>query len=170
MWSRSPWHTPVNAGRHGRFTIDLEVAAMRSGLEPAMNSECKTRERAKWKSRRRRQRHRVNGLCLECRRRSISNRRFCVVHLAKARTKAKHEYAWRVANGVCVKCGTPKEEGRVEVNCISCASKAAEKERRRRSTNRRSIRFMRGITEAQESNRGISCAADGGREDERNIA
>ena len=97
-----------------------------------MNHEFEDRERAKWKSRRRRQRHTRNGLCLECGRKPVSGRRFCAAHLARARAKTKQEYEWRVANGICVKCGIPKEEERRGVNCISCARKAATKQRERR--------------------------------------
>jgi|SRR6185437_3982644 len=90
------------------------------------------RKDRKSKTRRRRQRHRDKGLCLDCTSKALFGRRFCSVHLAKARTKAKQEYDWRIANGVCVSCGIPKEEKRSETKCIACASKAASKERRRR--------------------------------------
>ena len=92
------------------------------------------RKDAKSKTRRRRQRHRDNGLCLDCTSKAIFGRRFCSLHLAKARTKAKQEYDWRIANGVCVSCGIPKEEKRTGTKCIACATKAAAKERRRRRT------------------------------------
>lgn len=97
-----------------------------------MNAEHEYREQLKWKTHYWRQKHRRTGLCLECTRPAVSGRRFCAGHLAKARSKAKQEYAWRVANGICLKCGVPKEEGRRGVNCISCARKAAAKERLRR--------------------------------------
>lgn len=132
-----------------------------------MNSECKTREKAKWKSRRRRQRHRRNGLCLDCGRKSVSNRRFCSVHLGKARTKAKHEYDWRVANGICVKCGIPKEKGRTGVKCASCAWKAAAKERRRRSITRTPLW---PVSEVRASKLGLSSAIEGDQQKERNVA
>lgn len=97
---------------------------------------------AKWKAHRRRQMHRNKGLCLECTRNAVVGRRFCLVHLAKARAKAKEEYEWRVANGICVKCGVPKEEERRGVNCISCAHKAAAREQLRRVLDRRSISLI----------------------------
>lgn len=135
-----------------------------------MNIECEEREQAKKRSRRRRHAHRRNGLCLECQRKSVANRRFCFVHLAKARTKAKQEYVWRVAHGICVKCGTPKDEGRLGVNCSSCASRAAAKERKRRNRKRGSIWLMRTTNELQERNPWLSSATGEGREDERHVA
>lgn len=63
----------------------------------------------------------------------MAGRKCCTVHLAKARLKSKQEYDWRVANGICIKCGIPKEVGRAAVNCLACALKAAAKERRRRA-------------------------------------
>lgn len=96
-------------------------------------TDLEKRERIAWKIRRRRQLHRRNGICLECTRAVVSGKKCCSVHLAKARTKSKQEYDWRTANGVCIKCGIPKEEGRTAVNCLSCADKAAAKERRRRA-------------------------------------
>lgn len=96
-------------------------------------TEGQRREQVKRKSERRRQRHRSNGLCLECTRRAVPGKKCCSIHLAMARIKFKQEYEWRIAHGVCVKCGSPKELGRKAVNCLSCAEKAALRERRRRA-------------------------------------
>ena len=133
-----------------------------------MDSEYKNREHAKRKSHRRRQRHRRNGLCLECRRKSVSDRRFCAVHLVRARSKAKQEYQWRIANGICIKCGAPKEEGRIGVNCVSCATKAAAKERTRRRTARISAWLTPDIMEVQGSNGDLTYAID--QQDEPKVA
>lgn len=97
-------------------------------------TDLEKREHSKWKIRRRRQLHRRNGICLECTRAAVPGRKCCSRHLAKARIKSKQEYDWRTANGVCIKCGIPKEQGRTAVNCMSCAEKAAAKERRRRAS------------------------------------
>lgn len=96
-------------------------------------TDSEKREHIRWKIRRRRQLHRKNGICLECTRTVMAGRKCCTVHLAKARLKSKQEYDWRVANGICIKCGIPKEVGRAAVNCLACALKAAAKERRRRA-------------------------------------
>ena len=133
-----------------------------------MDSEYKKRQYAKWKSHRRRQRHRTKGLCLECRRKSVSDRRFCAVHLVRARAKAKQEYQWRIANGICIKCGTPKEVVRIGVNCVSCARKAAAKERKRRRTARISVWLTPSIKELEGRNSGLTYNTD--QQDERNVA
>jgi hypothetical protein len=98
-------------------------------------TDLEKREHVKWKARTRRQLHRRKGMCLECTRMAVPGKRCCSLHLAKARVKSKQEYDWRIANGICIKCGIPKEEGRKAVNCTSCAGKAAAKERRRRASN-----------------------------------
>lgn len=102
------------------------------GGRPSM-TEWERREQVKRKSERRRQRHRSRGLCLECARTAMPGKTCCSTHLAAARIKSKQEYDWRIAHGVCVKCGSPKEWGRAAVNCLSCADRAAVKERRRRA-------------------------------------
>lgn len=135
-----------------------------------MNGGHANYDRVKWKAYRRRQRHRNKGLCLECTRRAVPNRCFCVFHLMKARRKARKEYEWRVSNGICVKCGIPIEEARKGVNCVSCARKAAEKERLRRTANRIAIRLLPIIGEGEGSNLAPSCPADGGGLNERKIA
>lgn len=99
----------------------------------ASMTEWERRERVKRKSERRRQRHRSKGLCVECARSAVPGKTCCSTHLATARIKSKQEYDWRIAHGICVKCGSPKEWGRTAVNCLSCADKAALKERRRRA-------------------------------------
>jgi hypothetical protein len=97
-----------------------------------MNDAHEQRRGAMWKAWRRRQRHKANGLCLECTHKAVCGRQFCNRHLTKARVKAKHEYDWRVANGVCVSCGIPKEKTAKGTKCAACAGKAAAKERKRR--------------------------------------
>lgn len=129
-----------------------------------MIGECEKRERMQWKARRRRRLHRVSGLCLECNRVVVSGRSCCSIHLAKARAKSKQEYDWRVANGVCVKCGTPKEEGRTAVNCVACAAKAAASERNRRMTNDAVARY-RG-----EHGLRVGVSSSGGRRDRQQVA
>lgn len=105
--------------------------------EGAMKSN-DLRTHAILKIRRRRQRHRDTGLCLDCTSKAISGRRFCDLHLFKARAKAKQEYDWRIANSVCVSCGVPKGEKHIGTKCAACATKAAAKERKRRRMRRAS--------------------------------
>ena len=104
-----------------------------------MNDAHKQRRGTMWKAWRRRQRHRANGLCLECTDKAVCGRQFCTRHLAKARTKAKQEYDWRIANRVCVSCGIPKENTAKGTKCTACAGKAAAKERKRRMVRRRAM-------------------------------
>jgi hypothetical protein len=101
-----------------------------------MNGAHEQRRGAMWKAWHRRQRHKANGLCLECTHKAVCGRQFCTRHLAKARAKAKQEYDWRTANGVCVSCGIPKENTAKGTKCTACAGKAAAKERKRRMVRR----------------------------------
>jgi len=101
-----------------------------------MNDAHEQRRGAMWKAWRRRQRHKANGLCLECTHKAVCGRQFCNRHLTKARAKAKHEYDWRIANRVCVSCGVPKENTAKGTKCTTCAGKAAAKERNRRMVRR----------------------------------
>lgn len=104
-----------------------------------MNGVYEQRRGAMWKAWRRRQRHKASGLCLECTHKAVCGRQFCSRHLAKARAKAKQEYDWRIANGVCVSCGIPKEKPAKRTKCSACAGKAAAKERKRRMVRRTSM-------------------------------
>lgn len=115
--------------------------------ERAMNNAHEQRRGAMWKAWRRRQRHKANGLCLECTHKAVCGRQFCTRHLAKARAKAKHEYDWRIANGVCVSCGIPKEHPAKGTKCTACAGKAAAKERNRRMVRRDSMYLMPTLEE-----------------------
>lgn len=133
-------------------------------------NEYEMREQAKQRARNRRQRHRRNGLCLECSRKSTPGKHLCVFHLFKARVKAKQEYEWRIANGICVKCGTPKEEQRRGTNCISCANKAAAKERGRREAYRNSEWRRLAKTRIHRSTVELFCSAQVSREDQQKTA
>ena len=87
------------------------------------------------------------GRCTECHRVdafTMNGRSLCGVCADKARLKKANEYAFdkqkilsrnrdayqrRKANGLCVKCGKPIEEGNYRVRCLKCTAKLSYSEK-----------------------------------------
>lgn len=63
------------------------------------------------------------GLCPNCGNPNSSEYVICDICREKNRQKCKERYAYRKANGLCVACGNPTENG---CRCEKCAKKASE--------------------------------------------
>jgi hypothetical protein len=75
----------------------------------------------------RREARRAKGLCPGCGNKHAPQRKSCQRCLDIANKSWRIAKEWKMANNICVKCGTPKGENATKWFCRACADRQKEK-------------------------------------------